>query len=226
MGRIERYEDLSAEEKKIMEEDRLKRDTTPSISQQVYAINKDRYERWFSKRKGFRLHLTKARKVEGAVQGEWEIRPGLSIKFGGGELILDKLDPDYKLISKRLREHHYFDLKYLICVDDLDKEERKKTTQASIGISTKHRLRKLGIVNPKKQNEIMSLLDVKSQKDWEELEKKSKDQEAEIKRLKEEANARRDAGGSGGSGDGKESGNSPSGSPEGGPSNNSENGGN
>ena len=223
MGLIDRYENLSDEEKRTMEEDRRKRDTMPSISQQVYKNNKGRFERWFSKRKGFRLHITKARRVMGAREGEWEIQPGLSIKFGGGELILDKLDPDYKLITKRLREHHYFDLKYLICVDDLDKEAKKKTTQASIGISTKHRLRKLGIVNPKKQAEILSLLDVKSQNDWDTLEKKAKAQEDEIKRLKEEADARDTSGGSGNS---EENGDSSSGGPAKGDGNDTGGGGN
>lgn len=181
---------LSETEQREMEEERRTRSTFRSASREVYSKNRGRYVRWFSKRLGFRLHITKSRRVQGDVVGESEIRPGLSIKFNGGELILDRQDPDYELINKRLREHHYYSLKHLVCVDDLDAEEKKRTTQKSIGVSKRHQLREIGVMSDKKAAQIMQVMGVKTQKDYDALAKKSKAQAEEIEKLKGERNDR------------------------------------
>lgn len=176
---------LSETEQREMDEERRTRSTLRGASREQYSKNRNRYVRWFSKRLGFRLHLTKSRRVEGDVRGEFEMRPGLSVKFNGGELILDRQDADFDLIDKRLREHHYFSLKHLICVDDLDAEEKKRTTRGSIGVNKRHQLRKIGIMSDKTAAQIMSVMGVKTQKDYDALAKKAKGQAEEIEKLKD-----------------------------------------
>ncbi len=202
---------LSETEQREMDETARNRSTYNNIAPEKYTKNRSRYERWFSKRKGFRLHITKTRRVEGDIPGEWELKPGLSIKFRGGELILDKKDPDYPLIHKKLMEHHYYTLKHLVCVDELEAEEKKRLTPSNIGVNKRHQLRKIGFMDDKKAEQIMSIMGVKSQKEVAALTKKAKaleeenkalkdsdapqrvkDLEAENKRLREEADARRD----------------------------------
>jgi len=176
---------LTAVEKMELEESSRNRIQTASISAQVYAKNKPRYQRWFSKRHGFRLHITKSKRVASDVVGESEIRPGLSIKFMGGELILDRHDPYFDLIEKRLREHHYFQLKHLVCVEDLDAEEKKRTNAGTIGVSQRHQLRKIGVMSAKQQNDILNVLNVKSSKEFDALTKLAKGLKEENERLKD-----------------------------------------
>lgn len=176
---------LTKVEQLEMDDDVRNRIQTPSISPQIFAKNKPRYQRWFSKRLGFRLHITKSRRVAGDVVGESEIRPGLSIKFMGGELILDRLDPFFDLIEKRLREHHYFQLKHLVCVDDLDAEQKKRTTQDTIGVSQRHQLKQIGVMSQKQQNDILRVLNVRSSKEFEALTAVAKGLKAENEKLKD-----------------------------------------
>ncbi len=176
---------LSDVEKMEMEEAVRNRMQTPSISREAFAKNRPRYQRWFSKRLGLRIHITKSKRVAGDVVGESEIRPGLSIKFMGGELILDRHDPYYELITKRLREHHYFSLKHIVCVDDLDAEEKKRTTQSTIGVSQRHQLRAVGVMSAKQQNDILHVLNVKSTKEFDALATEAKGLKAENERLKD-----------------------------------------
>ncbi len=168
-----------------MDEEVRTREQYNSIHRTKYADNRNRYERWFSRRLGFRLHITKSKRVATDVPGESEIRPGLSIKFMGGELILDKADPFYALMTKKLRNHHYFALKHLVCVDDLDAEEKKRTTQKTIGVSQRHQLRAIGVMSPKQQDEIVRVLGVKSSKEFDALAKEAKSLKEENKKLKE-----------------------------------------
>lgn len=176
---------LTEVEQQEMDDAVRNRIQTPSISPQVFSKNKPRYQRWFSKRLGFRLHITKSKRVAGDIVGESEIRPGLSVKFMGGELILDRLDPYFDLIEKRLREHHYFQLKHLVCVDDLDAEERKRTTQGTIGVSQRHQLRAIGVMSAKQQNDILRVLNVKSSKEFNSLAALAKGLKAENDKLKD-----------------------------------------
>lgn len=176
---------LSEVEQMEMDEEVRNRIQTPSISREAFAKNRPRYQRWFSKRLGLRIHITKSKRVAGDVVGESEIRPGLSIKFMGGELILDRHDPYYDLITKRLREHHYFTLKHIVCVDDLDAEEKKRTTQSTIGVSQRHQLRAVGVMSAKQQNDILHVLNVKSTKEFDALAKVAKGLKAENEKLKD-----------------------------------------
>lgn len=176
---------LTKVEKMEMDDNVRNRIQTPSISPQVFSKNKPRYQRWFSKRLGFRLHITKSKRVAGDIVGESEIRPGLSVKFMGGELILDRHDPYFELIEKRLREHHYYQLKHLVCVDDLDAEQRKRTTQNTIGVSERHQLKRIGVMSAKQQNDILRVLNVKSSKEFDALTKLAKGLKAENEKLKD-----------------------------------------
>ncbi len=176
---------LTEVEQMQMDEEVRNRMQTPSISREEFTKNRPRYERWFSKRLGLRIHITKSKRVAGDVVGESEIRPGLSVKFMGGELILDRHDPYYELITKRLREHHYFTLKHIVCVDDLDAEEKKRTTQSTIGVSRRHQLRAIGVMSAKQQNDIMRVMNVKSTKEFDALAKQAKGLKAENERLKD-----------------------------------------
>lgn len=176
---------LTEVEQMELDEEVRNRTQTPSVSREAFAKNRPRYQRWFSRRLGLRIHITKSKRVAGDVVGESEIRPGLSIKFMGGELILDRHDPYYELIVKRLREHHYFSLKHIVCVDDLDAEEKKRTTQSTIGVSQRHQLRAIGVMSAKQQNDILRVLNVKSTKEFDALAKVAKGLKEENKQLKD-----------------------------------------
>lgn len=176
---------LSKTQQMEMDEDVRTRMQTKSISHEVFTKDRPRYQRWFSKRLGWRLHITKSKRVQGDVVGEYEMRQGLSVKFMGGELILDRKDPYFDLITKRLREHHYFDLKHIICVDDLDAEEKKRTSQKTIGVSQRHQLKQIGIMSQKQQDDILKVLNVTSTKEFNALAKVAKGLKEENKELKD-----------------------------------------
>lgn len=181
----EKLKPLTKVEQMQMDDEVRNRIQTPSISRDELTKNRPRYQRWFSKRHGFRFHITKSKRVQGDVVGESEIRPGLSVKFMGGELILDRHDPYFDLITKKLREHHYFSLKHIVCVDDLDAEEKKRTSASTIGVSQRHQLRKIGVMSAKQQNDILRVLNVKSSKEFDTLAKLAKGLKEENKQLKD-----------------------------------------
>jgi hypothetical protein len=171
--------ELTADEKARLDS----RSVIESASMNDVKDEPSRYEHWVCRYGGARYVVRHSKRVQGDVVGESFIKPPLVAQFGNGQLFLDRDDPDFDYVSKYLHKHGDIKAGSLVCVSDLEADQRSSIDPETVGKSRRAQLQLFGIRDKGHEKAVREALNIADQKEGAQLREENADLKARVEVL-------------------------------------------